>query len=40
VRWAGHVELMGEMRNACNILMERMNKISHLEDPKIDGRII
>jgi hypothetical protein len=40
VRWAGHVEVMGEMRNAYNILIEKMNRISHLEDLGIEGRTI
>jgi hypothetical protein len=35
MRWAGHVARVGE-----RILMGRLRKGNHLEDPGVDGRII
>jgi len=36
--WTGHVECMGEMRNAYSILVGKGR--DHLEDLGIDGKII
>jgi hypothetical protein len=40
-RWAGHVESVGEMRNACIILVGKNLKcIDHSEEIDVDVRII
>jgi hypothetical protein len=39
-RWAGHVEWMGEIRNAYNILVGKPEGKNHLEDLDVDGKII
>jgi hypothetical protein len=40
MRWAGHVALMGEMRNARNILVQNGKGRDHSEDLRNDGKII
>ena len=40
MRWAGHVVLMGERRDACKVLVRKLKGRDHLEDPCIYGRII
>jgi hypothetical protein len=40
MRWAGHVQQMGEMRNTFCILVENMKGRDHSEDIDVDGRII
>jgi hypothetical protein len=40
MRWVGHVALMGEMRNACNILVGKPEGIDNLEDLDVDGKIL
>jgi hypothetical protein len=40
IRWMGHVAHMGEMRNACKILVRKPEGRYHLEDLGVDGRII
>jgi hypothetical protein len=37
---AGHVECMGEMRNAYKILVRKPEWKNHLEDLDTDGKII
>jgi hypothetical protein len=38
--WAGHVALMGEMRNAYKMLVGKPERIDHSEDLSVDGRIL
>jgi hypothetical protein len=40
MRWAWHVVCMEEIRNACNILVGKLEGKNHLEDLGIDGRVI
>jgi hypothetical protein len=40
MRGAGHIEHMGEMRNACTILVRKPEGKNHLEDLGIDGRTV
>jgi len=40
MRLVGHVERMGAMRNAYNILLENLKGRGDLEDLGVDGRII
>jgi len=40
IRWMGHVERMGEMRNACKILVGKLGGRYHLEDLGVNGRTI
>jgi len=39
MRWAGHVERMGERRGAYRVLMGKPGERDHLEDSGVDGRI-
>jgi hypothetical protein len=39
LRWAGHVERIGERRGAYRVLVGK-HEGRHLEDPGTDGRII
>jgi hypothetical protein len=34
MRWTGHVECMGKMRNACNILVGKSERKRQFERPK------
>jgi hypothetical protein len=40
MRWARHVEYMGEMRNAYKILVRKSEGKKQCEDLGVDGRII
>jgi hypothetical protein len=40
MRWAGHVALMGKMRNASSILVGQLNGRDHLRELGIDWKII
>jgi hypothetical protein len=40
MRWAGHVELMGNRIGAFRDLVEGFSGRHRLEDPGVDGRII
>jgi hypothetical protein len=40
MRWLGHVARMGEMRNVYKILVGKTEGKEHLEDLRVDGRII
>ena len=41
MRWVGHVECMGDRRDACVVLVgENLRERDHLETPGVDGRII
>jgi hypothetical protein len=40
MRWAGHIACMGEMRNACNILVGKPKGKRPLGRPGHNGRII
>jgi hypothetical protein len=40
MRWAGHVERMGEMRSAHRFLSENLKGRDHSEDMDVDGTII
>jgi hypothetical protein len=40
LRWMGHVECMGEVRNVCKIFVRKPEGKNHMEDLGIDGRII
>jgi hypothetical protein len=40
MKWAGHVALMGEMRNAYNIWFESLKVRDRSEDRGVVGRII
>jgi hypothetical protein len=40
MRWKGHVERMGEMRNECNIFDAIPEGKNHLEDLRVAGKII
>jgi hypothetical protein len=40
MRRMGHVACMGEMRNACKILVGKPEGRDHSEDIVVDGRII
>jgi hypothetical protein len=40
MRWAGHVERVGEKRNTCKFWMENLKERDHCEDLDIEGKII
>jgi hypothetical protein len=40
MRSAGHVERMGDMRNAYDILVGKHERRDHLEDVGVDGKIL
>jgi hypothetical protein len=40
VRWARHVALMGKMRNAYIILVGKHEGKNHMEDLRVDGKMI
>jgi hypothetical protein len=40
MRWEMHVARMGEVRNAYNILSEKLKGRDHTEDLGVDGKII
>jgi hypothetical protein len=40
MRWAGHVAFMGKMRNAYKILVGNLKGRDHLEDARVNGRVI
>ena len=40
MRWAGHVEHMGERRYCTGFWWGNLRERDHLEDPGVDGRII
>jgi hypothetical protein len=40
MRWAGHVARIGDMRNACRVLVGKPQTRDHYEDPDIVGRVI
>jgi len=40
MRWAGHVERMGERRVAFRVWWGNLKEKDHLGDPGVDGRII
>jgi hypothetical protein len=40
MRWVGHVARMGDRRCAYNVLVGRPEGKNHLEDLRVDGRII
>ena len=40
MKWAGHVEHMGEGRGLYTVLVGKPEGKNHLGDPGIDGRII
>jgi len=40
VRWVGHVAHMGDRRNACKILVRKLEGRNHSEDLGIDGKKI
>jgi hypothetical protein len=40
MQWAGHVTRMGEVGNACKVLVGKPGRKNHLEDLGVDGRII
>ena len=40
MRCVGHVARMGKRRDAYRVLVGRLKKEDHLEDPGVDGRII
>jgi hypothetical protein len=40
MRWGGHVAPMGEMRNACKILVVMRKEGDHLDDQDVRGWII
>jgi hypothetical protein len=40
IRWAGHVERMGEMRSACKILFGKPEGKYRSGDLGVDGKII
>ena len=41
MRWVGHVECMGDRRDAYMVLVgENLRERDHLETPGVDGRII
>jgi hypothetical protein len=37
MRWAGHVERMGEKRNACRLLVGKSEGKNHLEHQDVGG---
>jgi hypothetical protein len=39
VRWAGHVERMGDGRNMCRVLVGRLEGKRPLENQGVDGRM-
>jgi hypothetical protein len=39
-RWVGHVAHMGGMRNATIIWLENMERRGHLEDLRVDRKIL
>jgi hypothetical protein len=40
MKWMGHVERIGQKRNAYKILDENLKEEDHLKDLDVDGRII
>ena len=40
MRWARHVARMGERRGVYRVLWGNLREGDHLEDPRVDGRII
>jgi len=40
MRWAGHVARMRQRGGVYRVLVGKLRKIYHLEDPGVDGRII
>jgi len=40
MRWAGHVDRVGERRGVYRVLVGKPEGKNHLEDPGIDSRII
>jgi len=40
MRWAGHVEGMGERRGVYGVLVGGLREEDHLGDPGVDGKII
>jgi hypothetical protein len=40
MKWARHVERMGEIRSVCKILVGSLNGRDHSEHLGVDGRII
>jgi len=40
MRWAGHVERMGERRGVYRVLVGSLKERDHLKDPRVDGRVI
>ena len=40
IRWAGHVERMGESKDVYRVLVGKPEGKDNLEDPGVDGRII
>ena len=40
MRWAGHVERLGEKINTQQVLIGMLNERDHLEDLLVDERII
>ena len=40
MKWAGHVERMGERRSVYRVFGGNLRERDHLGDPGIDGRII
>jgi len=40
MRWAGHVERMGDRRDAYNVLMRKLQRKRSIGNSRVDGRII
>jgi len=40
MRWAQHVERMGDRKGVYRVLVRKPEGSNHLEDPGVDGRII
>ena len=40
MKWAEHVERMGERRGVYKVLVGNLRERDHLEDPGVDGRIM
>jgi hypothetical protein len=40
MKWAGHVERVGERRDVYRVLVGNLRERDHWGDPGIDGRII
>jgi hypothetical protein len=40
MRWAGNAARIGEMKNACKMLVGRCEGKNHLEDAGVDGKVI